>query len=176
MCILLKNLINGTNTIYFLSFTVFQCGPTICFISSPAKWQWSSSNADMCVVVRPTFHSKSWFHKNLLITFLMPIRPSSSASTFHLIGWFLQNCLIFFFLYSFLRKVCWFGWIILKVILKGRKGQIWLIRSTGPIAVACRRSIGPSTPVIRQPKVGFFSNSVGVFLGWISLDLFSFFF
>ena len=53
-----------------------------------------------------------------------------------------------------------------------------IFRSTGPIAVARRRSVGPSvrpsTPVTRQPIFGPFSKSVGIFLGWISLDLFSF--
>ena len=50
----------------------------------------------------------------------------------------------------------------------------------GPIAVARRRSVGrsvgrsvrPSTPVTRQPIFGSFSKFVGIFLGWISLDLF----
>ena len=48
-----------------------------------------------------------------------------------------------------------------------------IFRSTGPIAVARRRSVGRSvclsvclsTPVTRQPMFGFFSKSVGIFLG-----------
>ena len=38
-------------------------------------------------------------------------------------------------------------------------------RSVGP-------SVRPSTPVTQQPIFGSFSKSVGIFLGWISLDLF----
>ena len=62
--------------------------------------------------------------------------------------------------------------------------QTYIIRSTGPIAVARRRSVGrsvglsvclsvcPSTPLTRQPMFGLFSKLVGIFLGWISLDVF----
>ena len=44
-----------------------------------------------------------------------------------------------------------------------------IFRSTGLIAVARRRSVGPSvrpsTPVTQQPIFGSFSKSVGIFLG-----------
>ena len=77
-------------------------------------------------------------------SFLMPIRPSSvvvrpssvrPSSTFQLKAWFLKNYLIIFFLFWHVASLGWyqcivkygFGWIILKVILKGQKGQIWLL-------------------------------------------------
>ena len=51
--------------------------------------------------------------------------------------------------------------------------NVTIFRSTGPIAVARRRSVGrsvclsvrPSTPLTRQPMFGFFSKLVGIFLG-----------
>ena len=70
--------------------------------------------------------------------FLMPIRPSyvvcRTSSNFHLSGWFIKNGLITFLLFgtNVLYK-CGFGWIVLKVIFKGRKGQIWLIFHLEPI-------------------------------------------
>ena len=67
----------------------------------------------------------------------MPIRPSSSVvvnfSLKMLISQKLPDNFFSFFVYSFIRKVPMFCinidliWIFIKVILKGQKGQIWLI-------------------------------------------------
>ena len=66
-------------------------------------------------------------------------------------------------------------WLIIKLEIynSGISKDCYVFRSTGPIAVARRRSVGRSvgrsvrlsTSVTRQPIFGLFSKSVGIFLG-----------